>query len=238
MTARCARRKDGSVGFTLIELLVVISIITILAALLMPALEKARQSAMEVSCKANLHQQGIAFVLYNNDWNDLNPPPYEWKSRLLEYVSTTDSFRCPSRPELPWYYGHGYNIGCPAWELDTDKWPALGPVSGTAGARCTAIVAPGRKILTVEWDRCLAGPPVGKTGLFRADGLCYWSVCRIHDGGSNVLFADGHVVSMRPEEYHSETECVDDAGNPVPADPPIVSEEVWRSFWDADHSPE
>lgn len=61
-------------NFTLTELLVVISIIAILAGLTMPALNKARSSAMATACSSNLKQVGAIFMLYANDCEDLLPP--------------------------------------------------------------------------------------------------------------------------------------------------------------------
>ncbi len=70
-------RTIHKAGFTLIELLVVISIIAVIVAILLPALGKAKEAALNMQCLSNLRQIGLATASYYTDFDGVLPPPCE-----------------------------------------------------------------------------------------------------------------------------------------------------------------
>lgn len=182
--------------FTLVELLIVIAIIAILASMLLPALRKARESALKIQCASQLKQMGLAAFSYSSDYSDMLPVRWisvynYWKIGIMPYLGDR-IFACKSAMDMvgrksDTTYGITYYCGS----------------DGNYLRKINSTVRPG--------ETCLFGD-----GYFKESGP-WWTAgfgatgerpdC-VHSGRANFLFFDGHVDARKNSEISTDSHDV------------------------------
>lgn len=208
------RSESYNSGFSLIELLVVIAIITMLAALLAPALNAGIESARCTQCRCNLRQMVIAAQVYASEHDGELPPSYvkdfatgetkTWEWFLWELGTDFQIQQCPSfRGEAMWfgdkYTGYNYNssyVGGRILKRGDTILPGTLP-----SARLSQIRQPAQCALFGDGEyesganKFMRSPNPGD---FDADASLALGGTQgfRHQGKTNVGFADGHVASL------------------------------------------
>ncbi len=213
--------RSRNAAFTLIELLVVIAIIAILAALLLPALSRAKEQAKRANCKSNMHQLGLATLMYANDNRDKLPDLQNygvwfwdmWRpaaSNLLENVKRTDIFYCPNEfylykdngPPDAWSAFEYYVVTGYIWLFP--HAPGINSSPTLSGTNMVTRITQGRPGLSVASTEMIVDATISTVG---SDGRRIYSgitgaggskVRTAHleknfPAGGSVCFLDNHV---------------------------------------------
>jgi prepilin-type N-terminal cleavage/methylation domain-containing protein/prepilin-type processing-associated H-X9-DG protein len=204
---RFASPTFWSAAFTLVELLVVIAVIAILAALLLPALVRAKQGAKAVGCVGHLKQWLLATHLYAADNEDFLPQdgapnPGNSSTNVGWYIELPQVMALPRYHDMPWRTNAGAEAGNVVWLCPANRRRSNGNnlfhyclnehVNGIGSGnqvRLSSIANPSAVVWLFDSKNL---PAVGGPSFVHTN---------LHNAGAHVSFLDGHVRRFANSVY-------------------------------------